>query len=225
MLYLPDGDMVIMVKPDFAGKERILEFLECTKEDVEKAFEDASKVVDYINSRIGEKDLWQVSDTELCWLYTGVRLMRAPLVAETGVGPGSTSTGILDASAPFRGRLFSFDLGKKYGNEEEEMPVGFLVPDKFRDRWSLVLGDTNETLEGKLSYFGPFDVFFHDSNHTYEHVTMELETALRNLRKKFLIVVDNYDWTEAPVEFAEKHGLTLVKVADDMCFIFREEYA
>ncbi len=214
-----------MVKPDFMGKEKILDFFECTREDVEKNFEEASKIVDDINSKIGGKNFWQVSAPELCWLYTGVKMMRAPLVAETGVGPGSTATAILEASASFRGRLFSFDLGKKYGDEKEEKPVGFLVPDKYKDRWSLVLGDTKDTLEGKLSYFGPFDVFFHDSEHTYDHVTMELETALRNLRKKFLIVVDNFDWTKAPEDFAKKHGLTLVKVVDDMCFIFRENFS
>ena len=213
-----------MIKPDFKGKEKILKFLECTEEDVEKSFEQASKIVDYVDSRIGGKNYWQVSEPELCWLYTGVRLMRAPLVAETGVGPGSTSTAILDASADFRGRLFSFDLGQKYG-EDEEMPVGFLVPEKYKERWSLVIGNTKDTLEGKMSYFGPFDVFFHDSQHTYEHVTWELETAIKNLRKKFLIVVDNYNWTKAPDDFADKHGLALVKVADDMCFIFRENYA
>lgn len=213
-----------MIEPDFTGKERILKFLECTEADVRESFEQASKIVEYVNSKIGGKNYWQVSGPELCWLYSGVKLMRAPLIAETGVGPGSTSTAILDASAQFRGRLFSFDLGQKYG-EDEEMPVGALVPDKYRDRWSLVIGNTKNTLEGKLSYFGPFDIFFHDSEHTYEHVTWELETAIMNLRKKFLIVVDNYNWTKAPDDFAEKHGLTLVKVADDMCFIFRENYA
>ncbi len=212
-----------MINPAFTGKEKILQFLECTETEVLDSFKEASRIVEYVESRIGGKNYWQVSGSELCWLYTGVKMMRAPLIAETGVGPGSTSTAILEASSEFRGRLFSFDLGQKYG-EDEEMPVGFLVPDKLRDRWSLVLGDTKNTLESKLSYFGPFDIFFHDSEHTYEHVNWELETALKNLRKKFLIVVDNYDWTTAPDDFAEKQGLTLVKVADDMCFIFRENF-
>ena len=141
-----------MIKPDFTGKEKILQFLECTDADVLNSFEQASRIVEYVESRIGGKNYWQVSGAELCWLYTGVKMMRAPLVAETGVGPGSTSTAILDASSEFRGRLFSFDLGQKYG-EDEEMPVGFLVPEKFRDRWSLVLGDTKNTLESKLRHF------------------------------------------------------------------------
>ena len=212
-----------MVEPDFTGKEKILKFLECTEEDVRESFGLASRIAEYVESRIGGMNYWQVSYPELCWLYTGVRMMRAPLIAETGVGSGSSSTAILDACSEFRGRLFSFDLGQKYGQSEQK-PVGFLVPEKFKDRWTLVIGDTKKTLDGKLSYFGPFDVFFHDSEHTYEHVTWELETALKNLRKKFLIVVDNYDWTKAPQDFADKHGLNLVKVADDMCFIFKENY-
>lgn len=211
------------IEPDFGGKGKLLEFLECTEEDVRDSFKRARKIVDYVDSRIGGKNYWQVSPMELCWLYTGVRFMRAPLVAETGVGPGSTSTAILDASADFRGRLFSFDLGQKYG-EDEEKPVGFLVPDEYKERWSLVIGNTKNTLEGKLSYFGPFDVFLHDSSHTYEHITWELETALKNLRKKFLIVVDNFDWNSAAQDFANKHDLNLVKMADDMCFIFPKKY-
>lgn len=214
-----------MIEPDFSGKEKILTFLECTEDDVRKSFQKAQEIVEYADSKIGGKNYWQVSPVELCWLYTGVRMMRAPLIAETGVGPGSTSTAILDASSEFRGRLFSFDLGQKYGDESKELPVGFLVPEKYRERWSLVIGNTKDTLEGKMSYFGPFDVFFHDSEHTYEHVTWELETAMKNLRKKFLIVVDNYDWTKAPDDFADRHNLCLVKVADDMCFIFPEKYA
>lgn len=207
------------IVPDFHGKEKLLRFLECTEKDVKDSFQKAEKVVDYVESRIGGKNYWQVSSTELCWLYTGVRMLRAPLMAETGVGPGSTSTAILDASEDFRGRLFSFDLGQKYG-EDEEMPVGFLVPDQYRERWSLVIGNTKTTLESKMSYFGPFDVFFHDSTHTYEHITWELETAFKNLRKKFLIIVDNFDWNSAAQDFADKHELDLVKIADDMCFIF-----
>lgn len=215
-----------MIKPDFKGKEKLIDFLECTEDDVIESFGRANKIIDYVDERIGGKNYWQVSPQELCWLYTGVRMMRAPLIAETGVGPGSTSTAILDASSEFRGRLFSFDLGQRYGGEnEEEKPVGFLVPEKSRDRWNLVIGNTRDTLEGKMSYFGPFDIFFHDSQHTYDHVTWELETAIKNLRKKFLVVIDNYDWTKAPDDFAEKHELTLVKIADDMCFIFPEKYA
>lgn len=201
------------------GKDKLIKFLECTEEDIRESFRRAEKIVQYVESEISGKDYWQVSSTELCWLYTGVRLMRAPLMAETGVGPGSTSTAILDASSDFRGRLFSFDLGKKYGNEEEK-PVGFLVPEKYKDRWSLVLGDTKSTLDDKMSYFGPFDVFFHDSDHKYEHTTWELETALKNLRGKFLIVVDNFNWNSAARDFADKHDLELIEMADDMCFIF-----
>lgn len=214
-----------MIEPDFKGKEKLLAFLECSEDDVRESFRRANEIIGYVQDHIGGKNYWQVSPPELCWLYTGVRLMRAPLIAETGVGPGSTATAILDATAEFRARLFSFDLGQRYGGEEEEeKPVGFLVPEKNKDRWNLVIGNTRDTLEGKMSYFGPFDVFFHDSQHTYEHVTWELETAYKNLRKKFLIVVDNYDWTEAPDDFAERHGLSLVKIADDMCFIFPEKY-
>ena len=209
----------LKIKPDLTGKESLLEYLECSAQEMNDAFSSAQKVIEYIHKRLGESNYWQVSYAELGWLYAGVYTMRGPFIAETGVGPGSTTTAILEASRAFRGKLFSFDLGIKYG-ESEDRPVGFIVPEDLKDRWTLVLGDTRETLSGKLSYFGPFDVFFHDSEHTYDHVTFELETAYANLRKKFLIVVDNFDWTEAPADFAKKYDLNLINVADDMCFIF-----
>ena len=209
----------LIIKPDLTGKETLLEYLECSPQEMNNAFNSAQKVIEYVHERLGESNYWQVSYNELGWLYAGVHTMRGPFIAETGVGPGSTTTAILEASKPFRGKLFSFDLGIKYG-ESEDRPVGFLVPEDLKDRWTLVLGDTKKTLSGKLSYFGPFDVFFHDSEHTYDHVAFELETAYANLRKKFLIVVDNFDWTEAPIDFAKKYDLNLINVADDMCFIF-----
>ena len=207
-----------MILPDFNGKEELLEFLKCSEDDIAASFKQAEDIVSYVDSQIGDKDYWQVSYSELSWLYSLVRLMDAKKVAETGVGPGSTSFAILSALESNNGKLYSFDKGERYG-EAEPRPVGFLVPEKLRKNWSLVVGDSKDTLKGVLENSAPFDIFFHDSEHTYEHVTFELKTALRYLTKKFAIVIDNYDWTEAPKDFSEKHNLLLLPMVDDMCFL------
>ncbi|HLH86802.1 MAG TPA: class I SAM-dependent methyltransferase [Thermoplasmataceae archaeon] len=196
-----------------------LNYLGCDANRYDEMKKRADPIVQAVQRRIGQDNYWQVSPEELRSIYASVGLFRGPMIAETGVGPGSTSYAILEASREFRGTLYSFDLGEPYG-EKRDKPVGFLVPENLRDRWVFIRGDTKKTLAKNLSYFGPFDVFFHDSEHTYDHVNFELETALKNLRKRFLIMVDNYDWTEAPADFASSHHLKLLPLVDDLCFIF-----
>lgn len=207
-----------MVKPILEGKDRILEFLGCSESDIEANFTESESIISYVDRQIGSHDYWQVSYPELAWLYSLVHIMHAGRVAETGVGPGSTSFAILRAMEEWGGELYSFDKGIKYG-EEDFMPVGFLVPEEYRGRWNLVIGDSKETLENNLKRHGPFDVFFHDSEHTFEHVTFELENAIKYMKSNFAMAIDNYDWTDAPEKFAERHHLLLVPVVDDMCFI------
>ncbi len=207
-----------MVGPDLQGKEEIMKFLGCSASDIVENFRKAESIISYVESQLMGRDYWQVSSSELAWLYSLVRIMKAERVAETGVGPGSTSLAILDAMKETGGKLFSFDKGVRYGNADHKS-VGFLVQEQYRARWKLILGDSKETLEKNMGSYGLFDVFFHDSEHTYEHVTFELETALRHMKEKFLIVIDNYDWTSAPEEFSKKHNLSIIPVVDDMCVI------
>lgn len=207
-----------MYKENF---DKIYKFLNVSEEEFEQAMNDADDVSEYTQSKVGNKDYWQVSESELRLLYAAVKILKPDVIAETGVGPGTTSTAILMASREKGSKLLSFDLGQRYGQAESK-PVGFVVPDELRDRWNLIIGDSKETLPESLSKFGPIDMFFHDSEHTYDHVLFELETAMRNFNERFLIVIDNYNWSKAPEDFAKKYGLTLVHVADDMCFIFRE---
>lgn len=201
--------------------KKIYKFLHVSEEEFDQNLRDADEVTEYTLSIVGTKDYWQVSESELRLLYAAVKILRPKVVAETGVGPGTTSTAILMASKEAGSRLISFDLGQRYG-EADAKPVGFVVPDELRSRWNLVIGDSKETLPSNLSKYGPIDMFFHDSEHTYDHVYFELETAMRNFNERFLIVIDNYNWSKAPDDFARKYGLSLVHVADDMCFIFRE---
>ncbi|MEM0157675.1 MAG: class I SAM-dependent methyltransferase [Thermoplasmataceae archaeon] len=211
----------MQIKPDFKGKEDLLEYMEADSENIERSFAAAGSLLDRIDSVIGGKNYWQLSYTEMCWLYAAVENFRSKITVETGVGPGSSSLIILKASEDFSGQLWSFDLGIKYG-EDEQRPVGFLVDDSLRKRWHLIIGNTQNTLKRSLRQTGPVDIFFHDSEHTYDHVMFELSTALPHMKKRFLIIVDNYDWTDAPVDFSHDQGMKLVRIADDMCFIYPE---
>jgi len=208
-----------LIKLD-ADEKYLYNFLGTKKEALEKAMEEASVIVDYVDTKIGGKDYWQVSYDELQIIYACVKLKHPKLVVETGVGPGTTTTAILSAMRGTDGVLLSFDLGVKYGEEEEALPVGWVIPENLKSGWKLVIGDSRKTLENSLRSYGKINIFFHDSQHEYDHVMFELETARKYAESKPIFIVDNYDWTKAPADFARDHNYKLVNAADDLCLIF-----
>lgn len=179
-------------------------------------------VLEHVRSAVGGRDYWQVSENELFDLYCITKLSHATKVVETGVGPGTSSFSILRALRMNSGRLYSIDLGVRYG-EAEEKPVGFVVPESMKDMWTLSIGSSKDLLPGLCSNLKNIDLFFHDSDHTYENVMFELNTVLPHLNERGFIVIDNYDWTEAPVDFAKSHGLNLIRTHDDMCIISQKK--
>src|SRR5512146_45009 len=71
------------------------------------------------------------------------------------------------------GRLYSIDLGCEPG----EPPHDFFVPPDLRPRWQYIVGDTRLELPALLEQLGSIDMFYHDSLHTFEHMTWEYDTA------------------------------------------------
>ncbi|MGC8505943.1 MAG: class I SAM-dependent methyltransferase [Thermoplasmata archaeon] len=179
-----------------------------------------SPVKSHVEKMVSGKDYWQVSPDELNYIFSATKLLRPEKVVETGVGPGTTSYAFLSAMSDFDGKLYSFDLGIRYG-ESDHMPVGFVVPQEMRSAWTLTIGDSMVTLLPVLRKISPIDIFFHDSDHTYNHVMFEMTSADRSLKKRGLIVVDNYDWSRAPEDFAKEYGYKLVPIVDDLAFLYK----
>lgn len=204
------------------GYEELLKEFAIDRASYERRLVEASDIIKKAASVIGDRNFWQVSEKELAFIYAVTASLKPEVIVETGVGPGTTSFAFLSAASTYGGRLVSFDLGEKYGDENISEPVGFVVPDELRNNWNLILGNTTETLPANISKYGRPSIFMHDSEHTYGHVTFELDTAMKHLNGKFLIIVDNFDWTEGPADFARKHELVLNRVADDMCYIYRK---
>ena len=92
--------------------------------------------------------------------------------------------------------------------------VGWLVPEKMRNRWTLILGDSKKELPKLLNSFDVVDVFFHDSLHTEEHILFELESVFPKLRRGCYLLADDVNeyWSLAFVDFCKKHRLP--------CFVF-----
>ena len=55
----------------------------------------------------------------------------------------------------------------------ERYPVGVLVPEYRKHRWTLILGDAKKELPIALKELNKISIFFHDSLHTYEHMMFE----------------------------------------------------
>ena len=97
--------------------------------------------------------------------YAIVRALRPERVVETGMHDGLGSAALLAAlERNGSGRLISID--PKPG-------TGWLVPDYLRHRWTPVRATSYEALPEA----GAIDLFIHDSLHTPECETWELETA------------------------------------------------
>ncbi len=141
-------------------------------------------------------------------LYACVRVLKPEVVVETGVGSGVSSTFYLNAmERNGKGHLYSIDL--PLPNERllpEERRTGWLVPEEIRDRWELTLGDAKAELPALLSRLDEVDCFYHDSDHSHEHMTWEFTTAFPHVRPGGLVLSDDITNNAAWEEFAAAHA-------------------
>jgi predicted O-methyltransferase YrrM len=140
-------------------------------------------------------------------LYVICRALRPTLAVETGTASGVSTRFILAGmERNLVGKLCSIDFpvdphGVRLPPGKE---TGWLVPKELRHRWELIVGKTKEMLEPVLSRLGKIDFFLHDSEHTYENMTFELDTAWRFLRPGGLILCDDIDRNSAFTDFAKR---------------------
>jgi predicted O-methyltransferase YrrM len=135
--------------------------------------------------------------------YLLFRILRPTVVVETGVASGSMTSFILAALNRNRhGELFSFDIPPVKGERTMDWTVtstaeiGFLVPDSYRDRWTLTLGDSTYELPKRFAQ-QEIDCFFHDSDHTFQHMIFEYAFAEKHLRRSGWLVSDDISWNQA----------------------------
>jgi predicted O-methyltransferase YrrM len=149
-------------------------------------------------------------------LYAVARLLRPELVVETGCFTGWDSAVLLHAmERNGRGRLVSIDLPATEGRFSQLVPgsglppgasAGFLVPAAYRHRWTLVVDDVRAALPGLLASAGPVDLFYHDSDHSYDHMLWEFRAAWPHLAAGGVLVSDDISWNPALWDFARQVG-------------------
>jgi predicted O-methyltransferase YrrM len=153
-------------------------------------------------------------------IYCLVRALRPTVFVETGVLHGLTTAFALDA---FRrngtGTMVSIDLPAYAGAQapnrdgyEATLPPdrepGWVIPKGLRERWELLKGSSAELLPEVLARHRTIDMFLHDSEHTYETMSLEMNLAWPALRAGGVMLVDNIEANSAFDDFCAAHGVT-----------------
>lgn len=150
-------------------------------------------------------------------LFLLIRKFKPQIIVETGVAQGISSEFILSAlQKNGSGKLISIDLpnrrveGYQYRDgtldgvhtPADKLP-GWLVSEGLRNNWDLRIGTSSSILpliEEKI------DLFFHDSEHSYENMLFELDWGYNHLNKGGIIGADDYDWNDAFNDFLKSHS-------------------
>lgn len=136
--------------------------------------------------------------SRVLFLYILLRLLKPEKVIETGCFSGWTSTLILLAlQKNGQGHLWSIDIPAQAGSRTmnvglpSELEPGFLVPEELRSRWTLILGDVKDHLLLLCRDIGMIDVFYHDSDHTYNHMMWEYTSIWPYLKSGGVLISDD----------------------------------
>jgi predicted O-methyltransferase YrrM len=146
------------------------------------------------------------------WIYCCIRVTKPETVIETGVAHGYSSWIILNAlKKNNKGVLYSIDLPNHDTNIDynfkDQPTTGWMVPDILKDRWKLNLGDAKILLPTILKEIGELSIFFHDSDHSYEHMKYEFETSHPYLINGGLLLSDDVHKNAAFAEHVELNTL------------------
>jgi hypothetical protein len=152
-------------------------------------------------------------------LYLLARVARPRIVVETGVSSGYSARFLLEAlERNGEGALHSIGLPRlamdpgqadrfAAGSRVADRPIGWLVPERLRHRWTVHVGRSDDLLEPLLRGLGePLGIFLHDSLHQYATMAWEYRTAWAHLAPGGLLVSHDIHTSRAWPEFLRLHA-------------------
>jgi predicted O-methyltransferase YrrM len=150
------------------------------------------------------------------WIYCCIRVTKPETIIETGVAHGYSSWIMLNAlKKNNKGILYSIDLPNHDTNSDynfkDQPTTGWMVPESLKDRWKLNLGDAKILLPAILKEIGELSIFFHDSDHSYEHMKYEFETSHPFIINGGLLLSDDVHKNAAFAEHVDKNKLTALQ--------------
>jgi predicted O-methyltransferase YrrM len=143
-------------------------------------------------------------------LYLLVRATRPRRIVETGVGPGYSTAWLLAAlDANRSGELVSLGPGPTAGRTSgvQNVSMGQFVPPRFRSRWTLALGNSEDRLRQILTDAERVDLFFYDNGPDATRARFELRTAWDALSDRGILLAHHVDANSAWAEFCRRQGL------------------
>lgn len=150
--------------------------------------------------------IYGIDETSGFFLYILCKILKPEKIVETGVAYGLASAYILQAlHENKKGMLYSIDY--VFRPWETKSMIGSLIPNELRDRWKLIYGPSSRKLKELLVSLGTVDVFFHDSLHTFDNMTLEFNTAWSFIKKEGFLLSDDIAGNDAFYNFYSKMNL------------------
>jgi hypothetical protein len=151
---------------------RLSRVLGVDSKTVERLFAESMEVLEYCKERLEQHSTvlpGLLNPNYAPVLYAAIRVLKPNVMVETGVGSGVSSMFYLSAMERNKmGTLHSIDLPlENEGLLPIEKRTGWLVPERPRENWELILGNAKRELPALLKRLGSVDVFYHDSDHSY----------------------------------------------------------
>jgi Methyltransferase domain len=181
--------------------------------------------------------LGAIEPREGIYLYSILRELKPQTAVETGVANGfSTAFSLLALQRNGTGELHSIDLPREVGREYEEgafyegrgrtgfppgKEPGWLIPNELRDRWTLILGRSQEALPNLLERVGTIDTFMHDSEHSFDCMWFEYSAAWPALREGGALISDDVNSTEAFHKFAAEQQRAPIRIGTGLAFLVK----
>ena len=150
-------------------------------------------------------------------LYCLIRRLKPAYVIETGVLHGMTTAFMLEAIRSNEiGKLVSIDFPSYFetgpANNDgynDTLPPdkepGWIIPDRLKKSWDLILGPSQKVLPNYTeAQAEQYDLFIHDSDHSYNNMLFELESGWQNLSPRGVLVCDNIDSNSAFFDFCRQ---------------------
>lgn len=201
---------------EFLKKGNLFNYLSEIESDMEfiKEIEEAVAPVDFFKT----KKFYNVYDFRFIRLalYVLVRDIQPDVIIETGVMHGLTSSFIIQAlQKNNKGTLTSIDYPSYFNHGpsnqdgfKETLPPnkepGWIVSDFKKKYWNLKIGKSIHELPKLLQAVNKVDIFFHDSEHTYETMWFEMNIAWDALCEGGIFIIDNIDNNTAFFDFLRK---------------------
>ncbi len=171
------------------------------------------------------EDLEKICSHKAQILYFLIRKVKPKIVLETGVAAGESTGFVLQAIKDNKvGKLYSIDLPFQwyiYGNHKlhlDSLPAGkmsgYLVPEKLKRNWFLLLGNTKAVLPKLLRKLGKIDIFLHDSEHSYKNMMFEYKQSWPYIKKGGYLISDDINYTEAWRKFTKSKNLHPISFLD-----------